>query len=93
MNQAALVRRRQAERHLAADAQYVQERQSAFALQPIVECLALQQRHRQERDAALLADLPDGNDVIVIQRRRCTRLAQESLAADRHGGNVRPHHL
>ena len=91
MNQAGLVGRRQPLGRFAADAQDFRQRQPAFAPEPVVERFALEELHRQERDAAVLADLVDGDDVIVLDRRGRLRLAQESLpcrGAAARAGNI-----
>jgi hypothetical protein len=49
--------------------------------------------HRQEGNAAVLADLVDGDDVIVLDRGRRPRLAQEALPGTLAGGHGRQHRL
>ncbi len=41
--------------------------QPAIALQTLLQALAAQQLHHQERTAGTLSDLVDGDDVIVLQ--------------------------
>ncbi len=70
VDQPALVGRRQPLRHLPADAQHLGHRQLALPLEPFVERLAFEELHRQEGDAAILADLVDGDDVVVLRAPR-----------------------
>ena len=93
MDQLPLVRRRQTQRDLAADAQHLGHRQLALALQALVERLAFEELHGQEGHAAVLADLVDGDDVIVLDRCRRPRLAQEALPGRCAGGQRRQHRL
>ena len=62
-------------------------------LQAVVERLALEELHGQEGHAAVLADLVDGDDVIVLDRRRRLGLAQEALPGAGAGGQGRQHGL
>ena len=79
VDQPALVGRRQSPRHLPADAEHLGQRELALALQSRVERLAFEELHGQEGHAAILADLVDGDDVVVLDRRRGSGLAQEAL--------------
>ncbi len=88
MDQAARVRRLEPFGDLPADPQHFLDGQGAGALEPSVERLAAEEFHRQKRDAAVLADLVDVDDVIVLDRRGGLGFAQESLLGD--GGNTEP---
>ena len=50
-----------------------------LAADRVLERLPLEQLHSDERRAVVLADLVDGADVGVVERRRRARLAQEAL--------------
>ena len=63
---------------LPADAQHFRQRQLGFALEAVIERFAFQELHGQEGDAAVLADLIDGDDVVVL----------EAAAARPRGGSV-----
>ena len=56
-------------------------------LQPVFQRFAEQQRHGDVGDAAVLADLENGNDVVVMEGRRRPAFAQESAAG--RGGSAR----
>jgi hypothetical protein len=94
MDQAPSVGRGQTFGDLPADAQHLGQRQPATGLpQPVFERLAAEQLHGQERDAAVLPHLIDGDDVFVVDGRSQPGLAQEApveLGASRQGG---PHDL
>jgi len=66
VDETAVVGRFQPLGHLTADAQDLRRRQLSALLEPIVQRLALQEFHGQERDAAFFANLVDGDDVIVL---------------------------
>ena len=67
---------------------------SALALEPVVERLALEELHGQERDAAILADLVDGDDVIVLDwRGRLRPRAGSARRPTASGGQRRQHRL
>ena len=55
---------------------------------PVVQRLALEERHGQEGDAAVLADLIDGDDVVVLDGGRGPGLAQEALPGRGPGGQA-----
>jgi hypothetical protein len=65
---------------LAGDAQRLGHGERALALQAGLQGIALEELHRQERPAALLADLVDGRDMVVRQRRGQAGFLQEALA-------------
>ena len=82
MDQAALVGGRQPVGHLAADAQHLGQRQARPSRsQPVLQRLAVEELHGQERHAAVLADLVDGDDVVVLDGGGGPGLAQEALPA------------
>jgi hypothetical protein len=88
------VGRGQAVGDFPADAQHLGQRQPAAGpLQPLFERLAAEQLHGQERHAAVLADLIDGDDVLVLDGRGQPGLAQEAAVELGVGRQGRPHDL
>ena len=65
--------------HLPADARAPRPRsRRRSAPEPVVERLAVEELHGQERDAVVLADLVDGDDVVVLEGGGGAGLAQEA---------------
>ena len=93
VNQAALVGRRQTFGDLPADAQRLGQGQRPFAAQPRLQRLAQQQPHDEVGDAAILADLIDGDDVVVLDGGGSSGLAEKALAVGGPGGDARQHGL
>ena len=93
VDQTAFVGGRQALGHFPADAQHFRQRQLALALKAVVQRLAFEELHGQEGDAAVLADLVDGDDVIVLEGGRRPGLAQETLLGRVAGGQAGQHGL
>ena len=79
------MRRSQPLGDFAADAQHLGFRQPFLPPPALVKGLALQQRHGEVGHAVILADLMDGDDVIVDQGRGGLRLAQEAAPGSRAG--------
>ena len=73
------MQRRERRQHAEADRQRLGDAQRP-APQPLRERLALEQLHRDEQLAAVLADLVDLADVRMIDARRRAGLAPEALA-------------
>lgn len=93
MNQPVVVGGGQALRHLAANAKNVCDRRDLFALEKIVERFARQKLHRQKWGAAVLADLVDRDDMIVLERGGSAGLAQKSFPGRRAGRQGGEHGL
>ena len=93
VDQAMLVRRGQALCGLAADAQDLGQRQPGLLGNAVLQRLATQQRHGEERHAAFLADLVDRHDVVVLKGGRCPRLAEEAHQVVRVKRQLRAHRL
>jgi hypothetical protein len=93
VDQPLLVGRRQPLGDFAADAEGVGQRQRPLALQPVLQRLAFEQHHGQEEDTAVLADLVDGDDVVVLDGGGHLRLALEAAARVLVGGQRGPHGL
>jgi hypothetical protein len=83
------VRRGQPGAHLPADPQRQLRRGDRLAPQPLVERLAVEERHHHVRPAAVLADVQDRDDVVVVELGGGAGLAQEPLAVDSAGGERR----
>ena len=66
---------------------------SDLAFQPIVERFAGEQLHCQEWDVSLVADLVDGDDVVVLDLTDRFRLAFETLGCGRILGVLGLHRL
>ncbi len=93
MDQAGRVRRGQALGRLPRDPHRRRRRQLRLTPEPICQRFALKQRHHEERHAAVLADLVDGDDMIVLDGGGRPRLAQESASAQLMARALRFHHL
>src|SRR5262249_4841521 len=78
VDQAAGVGGGQAAGRVAADAQHLGDGRLAAALQPLRQRHAGEQLHDQVGDAVGLADLMDGDDVVVRQRGDGPGLAEEA---------------
>jgi hypothetical protein len=94
VDQAALVRRRQPLGDLPADAQHLVQRQRPPGPdQALLQRLAAEQRHRQERHPPVLIDLVHRDDVVVLDGRDRLGLAHEAPAGVLVRGQLRPDHL
>lgn len=80
MDETLLVSGGQALGHLLPQAKDLGHRERLAALQPLIQRFTVQKLHRQEDDAAVLADLVDADDVIALEGGRGPGLAQEALA-------------
>ena len=60
---------------------------------PLFEVLSLQELHGEVEDAAVLAGLENGDDVLVLERCGKAGLAEEALAVLVILAGARPHHL
>jgi hypothetical protein len=78
---------------LTAKAQHLGQGELFFAFQPLFQGLALQELHGQIRNAAVLANLEDGDDVFVVDARTRLGLAQEAPACGSARQHSRPHDL
>jgi len=79
---------------LSADAQHFLHRQpSPRSLQPIFERLALEQLHGQKGNAAILAHLINGDDMLMLDGGGQLCLAQETPMELGVGRQRRLHHL
>jgi hypothetical protein len=79
MNQSALMCCRESLRDLAAYAQYLVDRESAIRVDAVLKRFPSEQRHDQERDAPVLADMVDLDDALILDGGGGPRLAQEAL--------------
>ena len=94
MDQSLRMGRRQPFRDFAANAQHFRQRQPISAApQTIFEFLALEQFHGQEGNAAVLADLIDGDDMLVFDGSGQLGLAQKTPVEFRVGRQRWLHHL
>ncbi len=93
VNQSALVGRGQSFGRLARNTPRLLRRQPGVALQAIGQALALQQLHGQKRNAAIFADLVNGDDVVVLQGSGRLRLAEETRPRRGIGGPIQLHDL
>ena len=93
MDQPRPVRRGEAGGHLAADPERQVDRRRLAALEPALERDPLEELHGEERDLALLADLIDRDDVVVLDRRGGPCLAEESVLGLRGVGQLGADHL
>ena len=92
VDDAALVRRRQAARHRGGDLRRPPRRQRP-AGEPRPQGLALQQLGHQIRRAVVAADVVHGEDGGVVERRDGARLGLEAAQAVGAGRQVRRQHL
>ena len=79
MDQAGFVGDRQRGRDFLDHPADFRNRQPAIAVEPLLERLALDERHHDVRDAARLADVIDGDDASMPERRDRLGLAAEPL--------------
>ena len=79
--------------HLVGDADRLGDGEFPGAAEPVFQRLALEEGHRQEGHAVVLADLEDGDDVRVLDGRGGAGLAEESLLVLRVLGDGRQHGL
>ena len=93
VDQAAGVGRRQSLRDLPADPQALNQRQRLLAAEAVLQRLAGQQGHGDEGNAAVLADLIDGNDVVMAGGGGRPALAQEAAAGRIARGQTGQHRL
>jgi hypothetical protein len=93
VNQAALVGRRQALGNRPAPVKDLFHHGGRAAPEPLLQRFAFEILHHEERNAPVLADLEQGDDVLVPQGRRRPRLAQEAGAGLGIVGQLRPHDL
>ena len=93
VDQLAFVGGGQSRGRLPADAQHLGQRQPAFALQPIFQRLALQERHGQEGHAPVFIHMVDRDDVLVLDGGRGLGLAQEALPGGGVAGQRGPNDL
>ena len=87
VDDALLVRRRETMRHLARDVDGLADRQRA-CLQAVAQRLALEQLRDDVRSPVLVADVVDGEDVRVVERRGGLRLLREASQAVGIGRNA-----
>ncbi len=80
-------------RDLPADPQHPGERQRGAPAQPLLQALALEELHGEVGDVLVLADLVDGDDVVVLEGGAGPGLAEEALAGHRVAGELRQDHL
>ena len=93
MDQAEIMSGGQALSHFPADAQRLRQGQNRFTFQPGIERLSLQELHGQVRNAAILADLKNRDDMMVLDGRGRSGLAQKTLLGRDAGGDARQHRL
>ena len=93
MHQPAPVGGGQPGRHFAAQSNDLGNGQAAGSVQPRLQRLALQQRHDDERHAAILLDMENGHHIIMFDHRRGSGLAQEAGLGKRIAQPLRQHHL
>ena len=93
MDQALLVSGGQAGGDLAADAEDLLQLQRAFAVDFVLERLAVDELHHQVGRLVRVVDGVDRDDVIVMHGRGGRGLAEEALDGGRIGGQLRGHHL
>jgi len=78
---------------LTADPRHFGNRQFALALQAIVERFAFEKLDGQKRDAAVLADLEDVDDVFVLELGGGAGLAHEAVLGRGVASDLRQHRL
>ena len=85
--------RRQALGDFPADAQHFGHGQPSLAAQPVFQGLSLEQGHGHEWYAAVLANLVDGDHVIVLDGGGRLGFPQEALAGGEAGTTSRQQHF
>ncbi|MFO0960659.1 MAG: hypothetical protein U0800_25025 [Isosphaeraceae bacterium] len=94
VDQALLVGRDQAAEDVLRHLDHGERRRPfRLGLQPGGQRGALEQLHRQERQALRLADLVDRYDVVALERGHGAGFAEEPLAGLGVGGGLATHHL
>jgi hypothetical protein len=93
VDHAALVGCLQSQGCLPPDADDLDKRQLRLTLHAFVERLSFQELHGDEGRAAILADLVDMDDVVVLDRRGRLRFAQEARLVRRVVRQFRQHGL
>ena len=93
MDQTTLVCGGQASGNLPPYAQDLHRGQLSVTVQALLEVFAFQKGHGQIGNAAIFADLVDGNDAIVLDGRGRLGLVQEALAGGSAPRQRRQHHL
>ena len=93
MDQARLVSRGEAGSGLAADAEDVFQLEGAFAVDFVLERLALDELHHQVGRLMRIVDGVDRDDVLVMDGRGGCGFAEEPLDGDGIGGQLRGHHF
>jgi hypothetical protein len=93
VDETALVGRLQPERDLPPQAQNLGDGRLAAALEPAVQRQTFEEFHREERHAAVLADLVDGDDMVALHGGGGLGLAQEAAVGGLVGGQFRFHDL
>src|SRR5207253_886110 len=83
----------QSECGFAANAHDLFQRQTTLAVESLIERFSLEKLHGHERYAAVLADLIDADNVIVLKGGGGLRFAQEALPRSFAGGELRQHCL
>ncbi len=78
---------------LATDPHDFRGRQPMFAHQADIQWLAFKELHGEIRDAALIPDLVDRDDVVIPDSGHCLGFAQEALSVHRFGSDTRKHRL
>ena len=86
------MRGRKRRRGLDRDVEDLAKRQRA-AREPLAQRLALDELRDEEPRAVVIADLVDGEDVRMIERRSGARFVQEAAHPLRIAGELRPQHL
>src|SRR5262249_44112540 len=92
MDQPLVVGGAQAERHLPPDPQHLRQRQR-LTVHAVIERFAPEELHRQERYAALLADLVYRDNVFMLDGGDSAGFAQEALSGSGTGSECRQQYL
>jgi hypothetical protein len=93
MDQARFVGSRESGGGLAANAEDVFQLERAFAIDFVLERLALDELHDEIRWLMRIIDGVDGDDVLVMHGRGGRRFAKEPLDGDGIGRELGRHHL
>src|ERR1043165_1115548 len=93
MDEAVIVRCGQPRGDFTADLYDLREAQRRTRAQAVLQRLSFQERHGNERDAAIFIDLIDRDDVIVLNGRRRARFAEETLTRVLSLSNVGKNYL